>query len=84
MIGGGSRKAARYLAMRRARRIRNAVNRTLTPAAERSGLCKGEYPWSAVIAEAFFVNCACCIFWRGFLAGLTLPILGALTWLVVT
>jgi hypothetical protein len=58
----------------------------LTPPSKWMGMCGHgkRHNWSVVLADMLFVNCACCLIWRGFFIGLligaliVLAIMGAL------
>lgn len=55
----------------RVRRWQARINSALSPIATASGLCAARTtPKASVkLAELFFVNCPCCLFWRGVAVG---------------
>lgn len=38
-------------------------------------MCKKEGHWSVKIVDYFWIDCACCLFWRGFVLGFILSTL---------
>jgi hypothetical protein len=62
-------RAKRLLRLRRATAER--IDAILTIGSQRLKLCGNgkRHNWSVLVSDVFFVNCACCLFWRGCAAG---------------
>lgn len=68
---------------RRFKSVQSVIDRAFSFGADRLPLCGNgrRHNWSVMIADAFFVNCPCCIFWRGVVVGFGLcAATGALIW----